>query len=193
MVFTGEPGSGKRPCFRGARFHADSRYRSLLWRLRDPAKPYVLFVMLNPSTATELHDDPTVRRVQDFAASWGPGEGGPFGGVCVANLFAFRATDPTDMKAHESPVDPPGSPGWNDREIITAARGAQFVVLAFGTHGGHQGRAGQFADILRALRASGEKIDIRALATNADGTPGHPLYLPSRLRPVPYDLDTLAT
>jgi len=34
----------------------------------------------------------------NFAKAWG------YGGVCMSNLFAYRATEPADMKAAENPV-----------------------------------------------------------------------------------------
>ena len=47
-------------------------YRYALWRRWEPG-PQVLFIMLNPSTADELTDDPTIRRCIGFARSWGFG------------------------------------------------------------------------------------------------------------------------
>ncbi|GHX72979.1 hypothetical protein VCSRO16_3593 [Vibrio cholerae] len=62
------------------------KYRYALWRTWDSDKPFAMFIGLNPSTADEKNDDPTLRRCINFAKSWG------YGGVCMANLFAFRAT-----------------------------------------------------------------------------------------------------
>jgi len=50
-----------------------------------------MFIGLNPSTADETSDDPTLTRCINYAKYWG------FGGVCMANLFAFRATKPSAM------------------------------------------------------------------------------------------------
>ncbi|HHC7270859.1 TPA: DUF1643 domain-containing protein [Vibrio parahaemolyticus] len=55
-------------------------YRYELWRIWDEQKPYAMFVGLNPSTADETEDDPTIRRCIYFAKSWG------YGGLCMANL-----------------------------------------------------------------------------------------------------------
>jgi hypothetical protein len=53
----------------------------------------VNFIMLNPSTADDQFDDPTIRRCVGFAKRWG------YCGLVVTNLFAYRATDPKDLKA----------------------------------------------------------------------------------------------
>ena len=74
------------------------KYRFALWRTWDDSKPYVMFVGLNPSTADETTDDPTLTRCINYAKSWG------FGGVCMANIFAYRATEPNDMKAATDPI-----------------------------------------------------------------------------------------
>jgi hypothetical protein len=66
-------------------------FRYALWR-RWGSGPYAMFIGLNPSTADEQNDDPTIRRCIGFAQSWG------YDALCMANLFAYRATKPTDMK-----------------------------------------------------------------------------------------------
>ena len=76
----------------------DNKYRYQLSRIWDNEKPTVLFIMLNPSTADADADDPTIRRVVNFAKSWG------YGGVFVGNLYAFRSTDPKGLKHTEDPV-----------------------------------------------------------------------------------------
>jgi hypothetical protein len=52
----------------------------------------VNFIMLNPSTADDIFDDATIRRCVGFAKRWG------YSGLVVTNLFAYRATDPKDLK-----------------------------------------------------------------------------------------------
>ena len=73
------------------------KYRYALWRTWDEAKPQVMIIGLNPSTADETKDDPTITRCINFAKAWG------YGGVCMANLFAYRATAPSDVKASIDP------------------------------------------------------------------------------------------
>lgn len=88
-----------------------------------------MFVGLNPSTADELLDDPTIRRCVAFARSWG------YGALCMTNLFAFRATDPDVMKSADDPVGPE-----NDQHLQDLANGASVVIAAWGVHGTFGGR-----------------------------------------------------
>lgn len=137
-------------------------YRYALWR-RWGRGPYAMFIGLNPSTADETNDDPTIRRCIGFARAWG------YGALCMANLFAFRATQPADMKKAVEPV------GWeNDHALQTLARGAGVVVAAWGAHGTYKGRD----QSVRLLVP-----DLHYLRLTKDGHPGHPLYLPANLKP----------
>jgi hypothetical protein len=52
----------------------------------------VCFVLLNPSTADETREDPTVRRCIGFARSLG------YGALEVVNLYAYVATDPAELR-----------------------------------------------------------------------------------------------
>ena len=79
----------------------DRKYRYALWRIWDENKPYVLFIGLNPSTADETKDDPTVRRCIGFTQSWKK-----YGGVYLANLFAYRATNPRELEVVADPIGP---------------------------------------------------------------------------------------
>jgi hypothetical protein len=140
------------------------RYRYTLWREWIGGDGYAMVVGLNPSTADEVQNDPTVRRCIAYAKSWG------FGGLCMTNLFAFRATDPQDMKAVADPIGPD-----NDRHLLDCARHAGVVVAAWGEHGVHLDRAAAVTQLLG---------DLHYLRMNQSGQPGHPLYLPKALRPV---------
>jgi hypothetical protein len=126
--------------------------------------------MLNPSTADETVLDPTCARARDYAERWG------YGTLLVTNVFAWRATDPGEMRAAANPVGK-----GNDTAILRAARKAQLVVCAWGNHGAHLERSGA---VLRLLRGAG--VALHVLRLNAGGEPAHPLYLPGRLRPRPW-------
>lgn len=140
-------------------------WRYTLWRRWDDSKSFAQFIGLNPSTADETQDDPTVRRCINFAKAWG------FGGMCMTNLFGFRATDPRDMKRVADPVGPE-----NDRWLREIAGSAGVVVAAWGCHGTHLSRD-------RKVLAFLPQVSI--LALTKDGHPKHPLYLPGDLRPQP--------
>jgi hypothetical protein len=151
----------------GATFSACRRWRTLLWRRWDEGKPAANFLMLNPSTADETVLDPTCSRARDYAERWG------FGTLLVTNVFAWRATDPGEMKAAEDPVGK-----GNDAAILRAARQSRIVVCAWGNHGAYLERS---ARVKRHLEKAG--IALYALRLNANGEPAHPLYLPGKLRP----------
>lgn len=159
---------------KGATLSACGLYRYQLWRRWDSALPAVNWIMLNPSTADASEDDPTIRRCVGFAKAWG------YGGIVVTNLFAFRATDPRDMKKAADPVGPE-----NDDAIVATAAGAGLVVCAWGAHGVHLGRSGE---VLAMLFCGSVKTT--ALKLTSAGEPCHPLYLPGELRPFPYEPQT---
>jgi hypothetical protein len=151
----------------GATFSPCRRWRYLLWRCWEPAKPAANFLMLNPSTADEHQLDPTCARARDYAERWG------YGALVVTNVFGWRATDPADMKAARDPVGP-----GNDRAIVDAAREAAIVVCAWGNHGAYEERSARVLELLR-----GARVTLHALRINAGGEPAHPLYLPKKLQP----------
>ncbi|PYF11702.1 hypothetical protein C8J30_10212 [Rhodobacter viridis] len=140
-------------------------YRYLLTRVWDDSLPRALFVMLNPSTATEVQNDPTVERCERRARALG------FGAFRVTNIFAYRATDPRAMRAVADPVGPE-----NDAAIRAsldwAGGPADRIVCAWGTHGAHLDRG---AAVARLLRDSGR--DLHHLGLTAAGAPKHPLYI----------------
>ena len=138
-------------------------YRYTLTRVWDAARPLCNFVGLNPSTATETLDDPTIRRCMGFARRDGAG------GLIMTNLFAFRATNPKDMIAEEEPVGHD-----NNEHILAAAKASFYTVLACGAHGAHRGR---LAAVAVMLRSNG--VELLCLGTTESGMPLHPLYLKS--------------
>lgn len=144
------------------------KYRYSLWRewggLMPSGKGYAMFVGLNPSTADETQDDPTIRRCIAYAKDWG------YDGLCMTNLFAYRATQPHDMLAQVDPVGPE-----NDTHLLELAASAGVVVAAWGTHGVHRGR-----DAIVKVALPG----LHHLRLTQGGHPGHPLYLPKMLTPV---------
>ncbi|NDP63754.1 MAG: DUF1643 domain-containing protein [Polaromonas sp.] len=149
-----------------ATFSSCRQYRYSLWRRwGDPAGGYAMFVGLNPSTADETMDDPTIRRCIGFAQDWG------YAGLCMTNLFAFRATQPSVMKAAADPVGPD-----NDQALLCMAQGAGVIVAAWGVDGAHQGRG----DAVRVMLPN-----LHFLKLTQAGHPSHPLYLPKILRPQP--------
>jgi hypothetical protein len=155
---------------RGALFSKCRTYRYALWRVWDERKRHAVFIMLNPSTADEVANDPTVERCQRRAISMGTG------GVWVVNLFALRSTDPAALYSHPEPIGQD-----NDQAILIAAKAAGVVICAWGKHGNFMNRGQAVAD---KLKAAG--ITTHYLELNKDGTPKHPLYVGYAKQPQPW-------
>ena len=147
------------PCF---------HYRYSLTRIWAPDAPRLLYVMLNPSTATEAQNDPTIERCQRRAVRLG------FGAMRICNLFAWRETSPDALKRAEAPEGPE-----NGTALSEASHWADTILCAWGVHGTHRG-----ADVaaLRVLRTSGQPLNHLGLTKH--GHPRHPLYLSYDVAPV---------
>jgi hypothetical protein len=128
--------------------------------------------MLNPSTADETHDDPTIRRCIDFSRRWG------FGSLEVVNLFALRATCPRILMSASDPIGP-----YNDDHILAAAGRANLLIAAWGIHGDHLWRAQRVAGLLESHR-------VRCLGLTSGGQPRHPLYVPATTPPIRWNWET---
>lgn len=139
-----------------AEFSPCRRYRYELGR-KWGSGAIAVFIGLNPSTADEMQDDPTIRRCIGFAKSWGCGQ------LVMLNLFAFRATDPAVMKAE---VDPIGE--GNDAALRKWASEGKYLVAAWGVHGTHKGRDQEVLKIMP---------DLQCLGLSREGHPRHPLYM----------------
>jgi len=149
-----------------AEFSPDRVYRYALYRTWNESKPKVLFIGLNPSTADESLDDPTIRRCKGYAADWG------YGGLIMANLFALRATKPKIMMSHIAPIGPE-----NNSWLRDLAHQADLVIAAWGYHGGYLNRD---RDVLAFLPK------MKCLGTTKTGKPRHPLYMRADTRPEIY-------
>lgn len=146
------------------------RYRYLLGRKWDDG-PTAVFVMLNPSTADALHDDPTIRRCLSYARTWNCGS------LTVANLYAWRATDPAELWTATDPVGPENNAHLQAAAAL-AADCEGFLVAAWGANARRDR-----IDAVLALPGMGR---LTALALTKDGQPRHPLYLKADLTPQPW-------
>ncbi len=144
------------------------RYRYTLRREWGGGSGGVTFVMLNPSTATEVQNDPTVERCERRARAMG------YSAFQVVNIFAFRATDPADMRRAGDPIGPE-----NDAAIVQAAAWADRIICAWGTHGAFMGRGVQ---VTQMLRQQGHSLYHLGLAKG--GAPKHPLYIGYNVQPM---------
>ncbi len=146
------------------------RYRYALSRTWDETGKRALFVMLNPSTATEVQNDPTVERCERRARALG------FGAFRVCNIFAWRDTDPRQMRAAPDPVGPE-----NDAAIVDGCTWADQIICAWGTHGAHLDRGPQVEALLRATG-----LPLYHLGLTKAGHPKHPLYTAYAVQPEPW-------
>lgn len=140
-----------------AEFSLDRKYRYHLLRfLNEGGSGVMLFVMLNPSTADEVEDDPTIRRCIGFANREG------MGALAVMNLYAYRATDPKELKRVFDPIGPD-----NDEWLDSASRGADITVAAWGAN----------AVPARSRAVKRMLTKPMHLGLTKGGFPKHPLYL----------------
>lgn len=128
-------------------------------RRRWQMEPTMIFIGLNPSTANAEVDDPTIRKCRHFAKRFG------YNGFIMVNLFAYRATSPSDMKRAKAPIGPD-----NDRWLRFILAASTLKVCAWGNDG-------VFMDRDRFVTRLGGEF--HCLGVNSSGTPKHPLYLPN--------------
>ena len=150
---------------KSAQFSPCRNYRYALWRWWDKEKAYAMFIGLNPSTADETNDDPTIRRCIGFASDWG------YGGLCMTNLFAIRATDPKEMMKRDRPVGPE-----NNFWLLKLSRQAGIIIAAWGVNGTYRHRNEFVCAMLENLKC---------LGLTKTGHPRHPLYLSKNIKPRP--------
>jgi hypothetical protein len=150
---------------RTAEFSPCGQYRYSLSRTWRVDGPDVVFVGLNPSTADETADDPTLRRCIRFAKSW------EYGSLVLVNLFAYRSVNPANLKKVIDPVGP-----RNDTFIRRYCERTSRIVVAWGAGGMRHGRD---QDVLSLVK------NPYCLGLTQNGAPKHPLYLrgKTRLRP----------
>jgi len=143
----------------------NQEYRYTLWRRWGDGR-VVQFIGLNPSTADETVDDPTIRRCVTYAKQWG------FDALCMTNLFAFRATEPKNMKAAADPVGPE-----NNKWLVNVSINSGLIVASWGTHGVFMERDQRVHRLI---------LNMKCLKLTKDGHPSHPLYLKKDLVPIDY-------
>lgn len=153
---------------KGANFSDDRKYRYLLWRLWDPEKPTITFILLNPSTADEKILDPTLRRCLGFAMDMG------YGRMDILNLFALRSTNPQVL--YDEP-DPVGKE--NNSTLLYSCGKSNMIIAGWGVHGVHKKRDQEVIDLLTSHGKT-----LHCLKLTDSGLPHHPLYLKKTLRPI---------
>lgn len=150
-------------------FSSCLKYRWSLSRKWDNTKCVCVFIGLNPSTADETVNDPTVNRCMNYAMSWG------YGSLIMLNLFAYRSTDPKKLYIIDNPIG-----HCNLSTIISFCKNADIVIAAWGKHGKHLHADTDTLSVLKNI------CDVYCLRINKDGTPIHPLYQKKTAKPILY-------
>ena len=150
----------------GALFSANRLYRYALWRIWNRKKGFFTVIGLNPSTADEYKNDPTVTRCIKRAKNWG------YGGLIMVNLFGLRSTKPEVMLNNDHPngLD-------NNYWLQRSAYVSKMILAAWGINGDHMHRANFVKELL-------EDHTLWTLAINKGGTPKHPLYCKDNAEPI---------
>lgn len=143
----------------GAQFSCDRRYRYSLWRTWERGYGHVLFIGLNPSTADENKDDPTIRRCIGFAKDLG------YGGINMLNIFAFRATNPKELMKAKEPIGKK-----NNHYLKMYCDPIGLNVACWGSWGLYMNRGREVLDLLGI-----DCLHCFGFTTNTQ--PKHPLYL----------------
>jgi hypothetical protein len=157
----------------GAILDDNGSYRYSLWRAWSAHHPGIVFILLNPSTADEQRNDPTIRRCMGFARAWN------FGSMEVVNLFAYRATDYKELFNVSDPIGEE-----NNRFLIQAVERCSTVVLGWGNRGTFLSRDRQVIQLLTG------RNDVYCLGMTKDGQPRHPLYIKGDANLEPVDMSS---
>lgn len=155
-----------------AHFSDCSKYRYMLTRIWDETLPTISYLLLNPSTADEMVNDPTIERCQRRAVTYG------YGQMIIVNLFPFRMTDSTQLHTIENLL---GDNTEADSAIIQAVSISEMTVCGWGNHPLAQERA---RHIFNLLLSNGLSNKLHALDVNNNGSPKHPLYVGYNKHPI---------
>jgi hypothetical protein len=147
-----------------ARFDRSGRYRFSLHRFWSSGLDTATMVMLNPSTADHLRNDPTINRCIQLSRAWG------FGGVNIVNLFAYRTSSPAHLRIISSPIGKS-----NDSHIVEQCDKASAVIVAWGNHGRFLERDKEVLELLSSF-------DLWCIGQTKSGQPKHPLYAPGDVK-----------
>ena len=138
-----------------------TKYRYQLtrsWKNEGEKDFTLLFIMLNPSTADAMEDDPTIRKCITIAKAF------HFNSIEVVNLYGYRSTDPStllSMSLEEAQGE------LNGHYVAESIGRANAICVAWG----NQGQLGTF-QMTELLKGKG----VLSLAVNKGGSPKHPLY-----------------
>lgn len=154
--------------------YTENNHRYTLYRDWLGSRGRVNWIMLNPSVADDRLNDPTVRRCAGFAKRWG------YSGISITNLFAYRATNPNDLKRLLGKVGGfrlaigERSTEHLDRE----AKNSVLIVCAWGDNCDFMPE--RVSDVLYLLKP----YDLYCIRLTKSGNPVHPVREPYTDAPV---------
>ena len=143
---------------REAEFSIDKKERYSLKREWDKSKNKILYIMLNPSLADDKDDDPTIRRLINFTKKFN------YGGFLVGNIFTTITPNPKELDKSKGMSDK------NFEELIKLINKVDQIVYAWGS-------SIEEPQLLKKL-----VLNPKCFGKNLNGTPKHPLYLPSQTK-----------
>ncbi len=162
-----------------AHFSDCEKYRYWLRRDWDTSKPTISFLMLNPSTANEIDNDPTIERCQRRAITMG------YGSMIIVNLFPFRMTDSSLLNSVDNLL---GDITEADDCILRAVQLSDMTVCGWGKHPLAATRGQSVATMLAQANLQHK---IMCLQLNIDRSPQHPLYIAYAKQPVPFMINVI--
>lgn len=151
------------------------KYRYTLARkpeVENPDRGTALFIMLNPSTADAQIDDATIRRCRGFAKSWS------CNGITVANLYAYRATNPNELWTVLDPI------GTENEGILKNLIAEHLDVICAWGGNAQPERVAEFMKIVSKIPSA----RLWCLGQNKDGSPKHPLYIKANQTLIPFNI-----
>jgi len=154
---------------KGAYFSPDRKHRFMLWRKLGKG-PGIMFIGLNPSTANEVNDDPTVRRCMGYARDWG------YGDFWMCNLYSLCSSDPKKLYKGEHPQSP-----YNITSLGVVREKVDLAIVAWGNHGATVQMDQHWPRSLVKLLSP-----VHCFGVTKQGEPKHPLYLPKDAEIVPF-------
>lgn len=158
-----------------AQFSDCERYRYMLTRTWDESRPAICFLMMNPSTATEIDNDATIERCQRRAMTLG------YGGIVVVNIFPYRLTDSRLLPTIPDLI---GDQENADNAIADAVSLCAITVCGWGAH--NKLALPRAQAVVTMLEERGLAHKLHALKVNSDGSPQHPLYIGYKEQPQPW-------
>lgn len=147
----------------------ERRVRYALTRMWDTTKPLALYIGVNPSTASESEDDPTVRKLIGFSAQKG------LGGFMLCNILPYVTPHITQLRFREVQASHMEK---NEATIRDLARGVSMIIPCWGSRDKLPKRMLPYVDAMQTILGDLEQhVPMMAFGFTKSGDPKHPLML----------------